>query len=351
MPKSLTDPEVQAAFDRAAAGRPFASPQDWRNVWIYFLMVDRFNRDDGRKPANLPYDAPFGGYQGGTFNGSATSSGTSRTLAPGRSGSRRCSRTARPTPARSTATASRTSSAPSPGSPRPPARRRTNCGRLVDEAHALGLYVIFDIVLNHAGDVFGYKGQGPDGGLVVDGPADRVARRDGRPADLPAIEDVPAALRQPDGLIWPEQLQQNRYFRRKGKGGEDGRRLRVAQGVRHRRRRGRRLPGPQRPDPGLSIRHRPLRRRRLPHRHAEVHQAGLRPDVRQRDARVSRSSIGKKNFFTFGEVFDDEERIAQFIGRNTADAGDIVGRRRRARLPSVLPPAARRQGVRAARRT
>lgn len=36
-------------------------------------------------------------------------------------------------------------------------------------------------------------------------------------------------------------------------------------------------------------------------------------------------SIGKKNFFSFGEVFDGEERIAQFIGRNTQDADDLVG--------------------------
>ena len=27
-------------------------------------------------------------------------------------------------------------------------------------------------------------------------------------------------------------------------------------------------------------------------------------------------SVGKKNFFTFGEVYDDEATIAQFIGRN-----------------------------------
>src|SRR5205085_689081 len=27
-------------------------------------------------------------------------------------------------------------------------------------------------------------------------------------------------------------------------------------------------------------------------------------------------SIGKKNFFTVGEVYDNEEKIAQFIGRN-----------------------------------
>jgi glycosidase len=38
-------------------------------------------------------------------------------------------------------------------------------------------------------------------------------------------------------------------------------------------------------------------------------------------------SIGKKNFFTFGEVLDGraEEDIARFIGRNTADQGDLVG--------------------------
>ncbi|MBV8818115.1 MAG: hypothetical protein JO022_07140, partial [Acidobacteriaceae bacterium] len=38
-------------------------------------------------------------------------------------------------------------------------------------------------------------------------------------------------------------------------------------------------------------------------------------------------SIGKKNFFTFGEVFDNnaEEDIAKFIGRNTNADGDIVG--------------------------
>jgi glycosidase len=36
-------------------------------------------------------------------------------------------------------------------------------------------------------------------------------------------------------------------------------------------------------------------------------------------------SIGKKNFFSYGEVFDGEERIAEFIGRNTRDADDIVG--------------------------
>src|SRR5436309_5837866 len=38
-------------------------------------------------------------------------------------------------------------------------------------------------------------------------------------------------------------------------------------------------------------------------------------------------SIGKKNFFTFGEVLDGtaEEDIARFIGRATTDGSDLVG--------------------------
>jgi glycosidase len=38
-------------------------------------------------------------------------------------------------------------------------------------------------------------------------------------------------------------------------------------------------------------------------------------------------SIGKKNFFTFGEVMDGSEEtdIASFIGRNTSSQGDMVG--------------------------
>jgi glycosidase len=36
-------------------------------------------------------------------------------------------------------------------------------------------------------------------------------------------------------------------------------------------------------------------------------------------------TIGKKNFFTFGEVYDQEEKIARFIGRNGNADGDLIG--------------------------
>src|SRR5713226_6045784 len=47
---------------------PFPSPEDWRDQWIYFLMLDRFN-NPAAPPRNTPYDALFGGFQGGSFNG------------------------------------------------------------------------------------------------------------------------------------------------------------------------------------------------------------------------------------------------------------------------------------------
>ena len=81
---SLKDASVRSAFadaakpatrsvavgtDTFAVHTPFPSPQDWRDGWIYFLMLDRFNRSDGKPPVSMPYDKPFGQYQGGTFNG------------------------------------------------------------------------------------------------------------------------------------------------------------------------------------------------------------------------------------------------------------------------------------------
>src|SRR6266566_9432438 len=81
---SLLDPAIRSAFDAAltpttrtvtvgsetrAITSPFPSPQDWRDGWVYFLMLDRFNRSDGKPPASMPYDRPVGDFQGGTFNG------------------------------------------------------------------------------------------------------------------------------------------------------------------------------------------------------------------------------------------------------------------------------------------
>ena len=74
MPASLFDVEFQAVFDAAKrtagqANAPFPSPPDWRDQWIYFLMVDRFN-NKAAPPRHQPFDDPgFSDFQGGKFSG------------------------------------------------------------------------------------------------------------------------------------------------------------------------------------------------------------------------------------------------------------------------------------------
>src|SRR5258708_30038770 len=38
---------------------PFPSPVDWRDCWIYFFMLDRFNRSDGVAPASTKANPPI----------------------------------------------------------------------------------------------------------------------------------------------------------------------------------------------------------------------------------------------------------------------------------------------------
>lgn len=196
---------------------------------------------------------------------------------------------------------------------------------LVDEAHAIGLYVIFDIVLNHAGDVFGYKGFGSSApGSSATRPIEWRDETGQARSDFPVIEAISPAQRQPDGLVWPSELQRNSFFRRKGKGAEAGGDFESLKEFVTDVRDGQVFP---------------LRNALIlayQYAIARYDVDGFRIDTLkfiERDfaqtfgnaMREYGLSIGKKNFFSYGEVFDNEERIAEFIGRNTQDAGDLVG--------------------------
>ena len=80
---SILGPEVETILHQArtphtkcvTVGRrtveiptPFPSPADWRDQWIYFLLVDRFNHPHA-PPHFSPYDGLHGVFQGGSFNG------------------------------------------------------------------------------------------------------------------------------------------------------------------------------------------------------------------------------------------------------------------------------------------
>ena len=40
--------------------------------------------------------------------------------------------------------------------------------------------------------------------------------------------------------------------------------------------------------------------------------------------REQAAALGKTNFFTFGEVYADEARISQFVGRQAGAGGDRI---------------------------
>jgi glycosidase len=206
-----------------------------------------------------------------------------------------------------------------------PGKEEDELRALVDEAHARGLYVIFDIVLNHAGDVFGYKGFGSSApGSSEIRPIEWRDERGQARSDFPIIENLPAAQRRPDALIWPAELQHNSFFRCKGKGGEGGGDFESLKEFVTDVHDGQIFP----------VRNALI----LAYQYAVARYDidGFRIDTlkfierefAQTFGNAMREyglSIGKKNFFSYGEVFDGEERIAEFIGRNTREGGDLVG--------------------------
>ncbi|MFW5988486.1 MAG: alpha-amylase family glycosyl hydrolase [bacterium] len=83
---------------------------------------------------------------------------------------------------------------------------------LVDAAHARGMYVILDIILNHTGDVFAYQNPGP-----YDSTEKKVLGffdKDKNPTIDPHNPDYNAAW--PDGGVWPQEIFNLSTFSRKG---------------------------------------------------------------------------------------------------------------------------------------
>ncbi|MDR3633263.1 MAG: alpha-amylase family glycosyl hydrolase [Isosphaeraceae bacterium] len=338
MPNSLFAADFQVVYDQAKAqagrpGGPFASPADWRDQWIYFLMVDRFNNPKpGAKPNVPPYDnASFSGFQGGTFSGVRQQLKYIKGLG---AGAIWLSPVLKNFPFRGTyhGYGIHDFLRAEPRYADDPKHADDELRALVDAAHAAGLYVVFDIVLNHTGDAFAYDCDPGDGDCVNSGGAEARYRdhavdvhwRD--PAGNPRGDTQPIESISPksvDALVWPAQLQQNAFFRRQGGVGAPDTFGDFAS-----------LKQMRTDDPvlqGFLI-------RAYQYVIARYDIDGFRIDtLRYLKGGLARLfgnairefalSIGKKNFFTYGEVFDQnaEVDIARFIGRGTQDGDDLVG--------------------------
>ncbi len=326
-PTSLFGPDVQAVLDGPKAAGGFASPEDWRDQTIYFLMVDRFN-NPAQPPVHQPFDDPnFYAFQGGKFSGVQRQLRYIKQLGAGAVWLSPVLKNLQYQEGQYHGYGIHDFLAAEPRFADVAANADDELRALVDAAHAEGIYVILDIVLNHSGDVFAY----PDGGAQVawHNQPEAVLWRDGTGAVAGPpgpVEDIPPP-RARDGLVWPSELQQDRFFRRQG------------------------VPDPQGDDTFGDFQTLKQMRtedvvlqsfliRAYQYVIARFDVDGFRIDTLRylkgglprlfgNAIREYALSIGKKNFFTFGEVYDAnaENDIAAFIGRNTTDANDpqVVG--------------------------
>ncbi len=312
----------------------YPSPADWRDLWIYFLLVDRFN-NPSRPPASR-WDDPYGKFQGGSFDGVTAQLDFLRDLGVGAIWLSPVLQNVQALPGTYHGYGIQNFTRVEPRFCADPDRARLDAGygdaqlrTLIDAAHARGLYVILDIVLNHTGDVFDYDGFGGEAPWRDDPPYPVHWRgADGQPNpnwSSPPVEVDPAAAVHPVGL------RGNEAFRRRGNAfgapGHDpaaaGDFFTLKELVTDRQENGR---YPVR-DTLIACYADIIRRFDVD---------GFRIDTLMyveadfartfgNAMREHAAAYGKKNFFTFGEVYADEQRISGYVGRHTNTGGDLVG--------------------------
>ncbi|MBD2753705.1 alpha-amylase family glycosyl hydrolase [Spirosoma validum] len=351
MPTSIKSSAVRTVLDNASIQKrkdvtvgnqtisidtPFHSPQDWRDVWIYFLMIDRFN-NPLKPPHHLPFDDEFGRFQGGTFTGVREQLDYLKELGVGAIWLSPVTKNCQFEDTTFHGYGFQDFLQVDPRFASDPIAAKGNpklaedeLRALVDAAHARNIYVIFDIVLNHAGNVFSYVVNGNNNSAEAPGRSTvypiRWRNENGQPA-FADFADNPGPIAD-DAAIWPVELQRNVLFRRKGLGGEEGgdfsslkelvtdfkETVAITQSS---------------PVHEVLI---------LAYQYmiAKYDVDGFRIDtlkfIEADFARIFANSmrefalsIGKRNFFTFGEVFDGEEKINQFIGRSTNLGDEPIG--------------------------
>ncbi len=204
-PRSLAD------ADFGPRGDVFPSPSDWRDQFICQLLLDRFDNNEPKPKPYNPENAPRGRdvqeswkFQGGNLKGIIRRLDYIRNLG--------CTAIWISPPFKQRQD--------DPGSYHgygiqdflavdPRFGTLEDLQKLVKEAHSRGMYVILDIVINHAADCFTYKGEGAHD-FKVDGQHEFGDWHRCGPAAAP---DAPLSR---DDAIWPVEFQRPEAFKRRG---------------------------------------------------------------------------------------------------------------------------------------
>ncbi|HMD98403.1 MAG TPA: alpha-amylase family glycosyl hydrolase [Terriglobia bacterium] len=337
MATSLFSPDFLTIFnsnrDTGGPLKAFASPADWRDQLIYFLMVDRFNNSQA-PPRHVPFDDPkYSDFQGGNLASIQDKLPYIKQLGAGAIWLSPVLKNMPLQPGTYHGYGIHDFLHVDPRFARDPNNADNELRSLVDAAHNLGLYVILDIVLNHTGDAFAYVCDAGETNCINNQGAQADFRPFARPiqwrdplgnprADWPDIATIPNP--PIDALVWPSELHQNDYFRRQGTPGPDDDTVGDFDSLKQFR------------TDLVDLQQFLVRCYQYVIARFDID--GYRIDTLRylknnlpllfgNSIREYALSIGKKNFFTFGEVFvgDAEEEIARFIGRTTTDNTDMVG--------------------------
>jgi glycosidase len=335
---SLYAPDFLSIFNQYRdTGGPtgaFPSPQDWRDQWIYFLMVDRFN-NSGAPPAHPPFDDPnLYDFQGGNLAGIKDKLPYIQGLGAGAIWLSPVLKNVPKQPGTYHGYGIRDFLHVDPRFARDANNADDELRALVDAAHGLGMYVILDIVLNHTGDVFAYIcDQGETSCTSSNGAqadlrsfARPIHWRDGNAVAQNTWPDIAALPNMStDPIVWPKELQKNEFFRRQEQTGPADDTVGDFASLKQ-----------LRTDIG-DVQQFLIRAYQYVIARFDVD--GFRIDTLRylkgglpllfgNSVREFAMSIGKKNFFTFGEIWtnNSEQAIAEFIGRNsTLPDNQMVG--------------------------
>jgi glycosidase len=317
MPTSIWSPEVLAALERVPT--PFPSPADWRDHWIYSILVDRFNHP--LTPPHAPWDQAQREFQGGSFAGVRAQLPYLQELGVGAlllsPVLKNCQHDATTYhgygPQNFLEIEPRFAS--DQGARRDPRRAGRELRDLVDDAHARGMYVILDVVLNHAGNVFVYAEGGPCAAWRETPYPIHWRDEHGRPRpDWLEIRDNGHA----DAAVQPLELCQPRCFVRRGQAHKVGdfysyRKLATdSQTVRETLLQIHKYLIAAYDVDGFRIDALDL---------LDEEFAFLFPD----EIRSYALSIGKANFLLFGEITAADQEIARYLGRSCPTRPDLVG--------------------------
>jgi glycosidase len=293
----------------------FPSPRDWRDVFIYFLLVDRFDNNQKGVPPYLEASAPKGRdpeqgkiFQGGNLKGIIRRLNYIKGLGANAIWLSPVFKNRR----------EKTDSYHGYGigdflDIDVRFGTKEDLKKLVREAHARGLYVILDIILNHTGDNWAYPGDRPYYyWQQAPGPFDFGFWRE--------VDSTPGY--QEDDAVWPEELQNPDCYKRRGQ-------------IRN-------WSDPDEAVSGdfLSLKELNITRPDVLNNLIRIYKYwiattdvdGFRLDtVKHMESsataifcnavREYARRIGKHNFFIFGEVVADDATLQRYIGRNSRIEG------------------------------